>query len=96
MRVVIAVLTLHSPITLISKLFSAIIQKQFSPSKVIGAFCPEKVLGIFQFGANCLPDFVVLAGNQALVFLYSLIAFRFLFNLFLQRFDGVQIGHFHR
>jgi hypothetical protein len=37
-------------------------------SKVIGAFCPGKVLGVFQSGDNCLPDFVVLAGNQDLVF----------------------------
>ncbi len=44
---------------LISKLFSAIIQKQF---------CPSKVLGAFQSGDNCLPDFVVLAGNQDLFF----------------------------
>jgi hypothetical protein len=44
---------------LISILFSEKIQKQFCPSKVLGAFCPGKVLGVFQSGDNC---------NQALVF----------------------------
>ncbi len=41
------------------KIVFGIIQKQFYPSKVLGAF---------QSVDNCLPDCVVLAGNQDLVF----------------------------
>ena len=53
---------------LISKWFSAIIQKQFCPSKVLGAFCPGKVLGAFCPGITARPDESVRTGNQDLVF----------------------------